>query len=90
MIFFRNGRARDFTCIFRRVADPLDYEEGIRLARNVGRVVRDPLDYAEGIIGARPGGLAGFGRGLQEAMGIARTVGGVARTAAGIGRFLVL
>ena len=88
--FFRNGRARDFTGFFRRVPDPLDYEEGIRMARNVIRYGRDPLDFLEGARGARPGGLAGVGRVLQEAMGIARTVGGVARTAAGIGRFLVL
>ena len=88
--FFRNGRARDFTGFFRRVPDPLDYEEGIRMARNVIRYGRDPLDFLEGARGARPGGLAGVGRVLQEAMGIARTVGGVARTAAGVGRFLVL
>ena len=88
--FFRNGRARDFTGFFRRVPDPLDYEEGARMARNVIRYGRDPLDFLEGARGARPGGLAGVGRVLQEAMGIARTVGGVARTAAGIGRFFVL
>ena len=91
--FFRDGRARDFGGMFRRIAGPLDYEEGARMAPRAVAVGRDALDYSESMRGARPRGFVGFARAaagaIEEGAAIARTAAQVGRVAAGIGRSLM-